>query len=32
MNWEKLRKPHFHKEPVEYIYATAIFDLKEYDN
>lgn len=32
MNWKKLRKPHYHKEPVEYIYATAIFDLKEYDS
>ena len=31
MNWQKLRKPHYHKEPVEYIYATAIFDLKEYE-
>ena len=32
MNWKKLRKPHYHKEPVEYIYATAIFDLREYDS
>ena len=32
MNWKKLRKPHYHKEPVEYIYATAIFDLNEYDS
>ena len=32
MNWKKLRKPHYHKEPVEYIYATAIFNLKEYDS
>jgi hypothetical protein len=31
MNWEKLRKSHYHKEPVEYIYATGIFNLKEYD-
>ncbi len=31
MIWEKLRKPHYHKEPVEYIYATGIFDLKEYE-
>ena len=31
MIWEKLRKPHYHKEPIEYIYATGIFDLKEYD-
>jgi hypothetical protein len=32
MNWKKLRKPHYHEEPVEYIYARAIFDLKEYDS
>ena len=32
MNWKKLRKPHYHKDPVEYIYATAIFDLREYDS
>ena len=32
MNWKKLTKPHYHKEPVEYIYATSIFDLKEYDS
>ena len=32
MNWKKLRKSHYHKEPVEYIYATAIFSLREYDS
>ena len=32
MNWEKLKKTHYHEEPVEYIYATGIFDLKEYDS
>jgi len=32
MTWKKLRKPHYHKDPVEYIYATAIFDLREYDS
>jgi hypothetical protein len=32
MNWEKLRKTHYHEEPVEHILATAIFSLKEYDS
>ena len=32
MNWEKLKKPHYHEEPVEHILATAIFSLKEYDS
>ena len=32
MNWEKLRKLHYYKEPVEYIYATDIIGVKEYDN
>ena len=32
MNWKKLKKSHYHKDPVEYIYATAIFDLREYDS
>ena len=31
MNWEKLKSQHYHKEPVEYIYARSIFELKEYD-
>ena len=31
MNWEKLNTQHYHKEPVEYIYARSIFELKEYD-
>ena len=31
MNWEKLKPQHYHKEPVEYIYAQSIFDLNEYD-
>ena len=31
MNWEKLKPQHYHKEPVEYIYARSIFELKEYD-
>jgi hypothetical protein len=32
MNWGKLKPHHYHKEPVEYIYARTLFDLKEYDN
>ena len=32
MNWEKLKKPHYHEEPDEHILATAIFSLKEYDS
>ena len=32
MIWEKLRKPHYHKEPVEYIHATGIFSIREYDS
>ena len=32
MNWKKLKKPHYHKEPVEHILATAIFSLNEYDS
>ena len=28
---EKLHKRHLHNKPIEYIYATSIFDLKEYD-
>ena len=31
MNWNKLKKRHYHKDPVEYIHAVDIFDLKEYD-
>ena len=31
MNWEKLKPNHYFKEPVEYIYSSTIFDLKEYD-
>jgi hypothetical protein len=32
MNWEKLRKTHYHEQPVEHVLATAIFSLKEYDS
>jgi hypothetical protein len=31
MNWEKLKPPHYCKEPVEYIYTSTIFDIHEYD-
>ena len=31
MNWEKIKKSYYYKEPVEHILAPAIFDLKEYD-
>ena len=31
MNWEKIKVNHYFSRPVEYIYASAIFDLKEYD-
>lgn len=31
MNWEKLKPVHYFKEPVEYFYASSIFDTKEYD-
>jgi len=32
MNWEKLKKNHYNKDPVEYIYSQTIFDMKEYDD
>jgi hypothetical protein len=31
MNWERLEKKHYRKEPVEHIYTSSIFDMKEYD-
>jgi hypothetical protein len=31
MNWEKLKPNHYFKEPVEHIYSSTIFDIKEYD-
>ena len=31
MNWEKIKKSYYYKEPVEHILAPAIFNLKEYD-
>ena len=31
MNWEKIKKSYYYKEPIEHILAPAIFDLKEYD-
>ena len=32
MNWEKIKKSHYYKEPVEHILAPAIFNLDEYDS
>ena len=29
--FEKLKPDHYHKEPVEYIYTSTIFDALEYD-
>ena len=31
MNWEKIKKSYYYKEPVEHILAPSIFDLKEYE-
>ena len=31
MNWEKINKNKFHKEPVEHIHAMDIFPQQEYD-
>ncbi len=31
MNWKKLKKIHYHTDPVEYIHAVNIFDLQQYD-
>jgi hypothetical protein len=31
MNWLEIKKSHYHKEPVEHILASNIFNLKEYD-
>jgi len=31
MNWGKLKTNHYFREPVEHIYSSTIFDLKEYD-
>ena len=30
--FEKLKPDHYHKEPVEYIYTSTIFDTLEYDS
>jgi hypothetical protein len=32
MNWEKIKKSYYYKEPVEHILAPAIFNLDEYDS
>jgi len=31
MHWNKIKRQHYFKEPVEYIHATAIVDTPEYD-
>ena len=31
MNWDRLKKPHLFKDPVEHIYTAQLFDIKEYD-
>ena len=31
MNWEKLKANHFFKEPVEHIYTSTVYDIKDYD-
>ena len=31
MNWEKLKKHHYHKDPVPHIHAVGLFDGNEYD-
>ena len=31
MNWEKLKANHFFKDPVKHIYASTLYDIKEYD-
>ena len=31
MNWEKLKSNHIFNDPVKHIYASTLYDLKEYD-
>ena len=31
MNWEKLKTNHFFKEPVEHVYTSTVYDIKDYD-
>jgi len=31
MNWEKLKTNHLFKDPVKHIYASTLYDIKEYD-
>jgi len=31
MNWEKLKTNHYFKDPVEHVYASTLYDMKEYD-
>jgi len=32
MNWEKIKKSYYYKEPVEHILAPAIYNIDEYDS
>lgn len=31
MNWEKLKDNHYFKDPVEYVYTSTVYDIKDYD-
>ena len=31
MNWEKIKPNHYFKEPVEHVYASTLYDIKDYD-
>jgi len=31
MNWEKLKTNHYFKDPVKHVYASTLYDMKEYD-
>ena len=32
MNWEKLQVKNYYTDPVEYIYSSSCFEIKDYDN
>ena len=32
MNWEKIKKSYYYKEPVEHILAPALYNIDEYDS
>jgi len=31
MNWDRIKPDHYYKNPIEHIYTSTIFDIKEYD-